>query len=248
MQAALVIWRHILAIRRRARRQQSRAQQHKHRINTQIWCNEVRVVGSKGEDLGILSVPEALELAKKEKLDLVEVAPNARPPVAKIMNYGKYKFEAEKRDRDARKKQKATGLKEVKLRPKIGDHDREFKTSRGIEFLKQGNKLKVTIMFSGREMAHTEIGRELLDRVKEDLIEHGKVESHPRLEGRNLSMTIAPLASAKKAAVDKSTARPERHGEKKTNSESEESAPEVDADDKSAPVQDSPESDESGDE
>jgi translation initiation factor IF-3 len=165
------------------------------------------VVGSKGEDLGILPVPEALELARTEKLDLVEVAPNARPPVAKIMNYGKFKFEAEKRDRDARKKQNATGLKEVKLRPKIGDHDREFKTNRGIDFLKQGNKLKVTIMFSGREMAHTEIGRELLELVKQDLLEHGKIEAPPRLEGRNLSMTIAPLASAKKAAVDKSTAR-----------------------------------------
>lgn len=165
------------------------------------------MVGSNGEDLGILTVPEALEIARKEKLDLVEVAPNARPPVAKIMNYGKFKFEAEKRDRDARKKQNATGLKEVKLRPKIGDHDREFKTARGIEFLRQGNKLKVTIMFSGREMAHTEIGRELLELVKEDLLEHGKVEAPPRLEGRNLSMTIAPLASAKKAAVDKSTAR-----------------------------------------
>jgi translation initiation factor IF-3 len=148
------------------------------------------------------------------------VAPQAKPPVTKIMNYGKFVFELERREREARKKQKATSLKEVKLRPKIGDHDREFKVGKGIEFLKQGHKLKVTIMFSGREMAHTEIGRELLDEVKIELLEHGKVESPPRLEGRNLSMTIAPTAEAKKAALDKVAQHGDKYAEK--NSEEEE--------------------------
>lgn len=183
-------------------------------------------MGADGEDLGILSAPEALELAKKQKLDLVEVAPHAKPPVAKIMNYGKFMFEQDRREREARKKQKATSLKEVKLRPKIGDHDREFKVGKGIEFLKLGHKLKVTIMFSGREMAHTEIGRALLDDVKEDLLEFGKVESHPRLEGRNLSMTIAPLAAAKKAALEK-VATVEKYEDKKRSAKDEDDAGEA---------------------
>lgn len=190
--AAFLRLEDILAIRRHGKRQRRQRTEPKHRINDQIWAKELRVVDEGGEDRGILPVQEALAIAKQSKLDLVEVAPNAKPPVAKIMNYGKYKFEQEKREREARKKQKASSLKEVKLRPKIGDHDREFKIGHGIEFLRAGHKLKVTVMFSGREMAHQEIGRELLDLVKGDLLEHGKVEAPPKMEGRNLSMTIAP--------------------------------------------------------
>ncbi len=182
----------------------------KHRVNEQIWAAALRVVGAEGEDLGQLTVEEALNAARAAKLDLVEVAPNANPPVAKIMNYGKFKFEQEKREREARKKQKAFSLKEVKLRPKIEDHDREFKISHGIEFLKQGHKLKVTVMFSGREMAHTERGHELLAGVTKVLEQYGKIEAPPRLEGRNLSTTIAPkvIPSAKAAAP-----RPSSHDE-----------------------------------
>lgn len=179
-------------------------------------------MGAEGEDLGVLAIEEALAVAKQQKLDLVEVAPQAKPPVTKIMNYGKFVFELERREREARKKQKATSLKEVKLRPKIGDHDREFKVGKGIEFLQQGHKLKVTIMFSGREMAHTEIGRELLNEVKKDLLEYGKVESPPRLEGRNLSMTIAPTAEAKKAALEKVTSSGDKYADGDKDSEEEE--------------------------
>lgn len=164
----------------------------KHRVNAQIWAKEVRVVGPEGEDFGILTIEDALAKAKELKMDLVEVAAKAQPPVTKIMNYGKFKFEQEKREREARKKQKAISLKEVKLRPKIGDHDREFKIGHGIQFLQEGNKLKVTVMFTGREMAHTELGRELLKEVTKDLDVWGKVESTPRLEGRNMSMIVSP--------------------------------------------------------
>lgn len=176
-------------------------------------------MGAEGEDLGVLPIEEALAVAKTQKLDLVEVAPQAKPPVTKIMNYGKFVFELERREREARKKQKATSLKEVKLRPKIGDHDRDFKVGKGIEFLQQGHKLKVTIMFSGREMAHTEIGRELLDDVQKDLLAYGKVESPPRLEGRNLSMTIAPTAEAKKAALDKITPHGDKYADREDSDE-----------------------------
>lgn len=165
----------------------------KHRVNDQIWARELRIVGPEGEDFGTMSLEDSLAKAKELKLDLVEVAAKADPPVAKIMNYGKFKFEQEKREKEARKKQKALQLKEVKLRPKIGDHDKEFKVNHALEFLHEGFKVKMTIMFSGREMAHTEIGRELLDQVAAQIVPvHGKVESPPRLEGRNLSMTITP--------------------------------------------------------
>jgi translation initiation factor IF-3 len=152
----------------------------------------VRVIANNGDQLGVLTVDEALALAQEQGLDLVEVAPLARPPVVKIMDYGKFKFEQAKAARAAKKKQHVIHLKEVKYRPGIDDHDFEFKTRHAREFLADGNKVKVTMMFRGRQMAHTELGREVLDRVAAELKDIGKIEQDPKLEGRNMTMVLAP--------------------------------------------------------
>lgn len=142
--------------------------------------------------MGVLPVEEALAAAEERGLDLVEVAPTARPPVVKIMDYGKYKFEEAKAAKAAKKKQHVIHLKEVKFRPGIDDHDFEFKIRHAREFLVEGNKVKVTMMFRGRQLAHVEIGRAVLDRVVELLDDVGKIESYPKLEGRNMTMVIGP--------------------------------------------------------
>ena len=152
----------------------------------------MRVIANNGDQLGVLTVDEALALAQEQGLDLVEVAPLARPPVVKIMDYGKFKFEQAKAARAAKKKQHVIHLKEVKYRPGIDDHDFEFKTRHAREFLTDGNKVKVTMMFRGRQMAHTELGREVLDRVAAELKDIGKIEQDPKLEGRNMTMVLAP--------------------------------------------------------
>jgi translation initiation factor IF-3 len=152
----------------------------------------VRVIANNGDQLGVLTVDEALALAQEQGLDLVEVAPLARPPVVKIMDYGKFKFEQAKAARAAKKKQHVIHLKEVKYRPGIDDHDFDFKTRHAREFLADGNKVKVTMMFRGRQMAHTELGREVLDRVAAELKDIGKIEQDPKLEGRNMTMVLAP--------------------------------------------------------
>lgn len=152
----------------------------------------MRVITATGEQLGVLPIEEALTAAEDRGLDLVEVAPNARPPVVKIMDYGKYKFEEAKAARAAKKKQHVIHLKEVKFRPGIDDHDFEFKTRHAREFLQDGNKVKVTMMFRGRQLAHVEIGRAVLDRVAEVLEDVGKIEMQPKLEGRNMTMVIGP--------------------------------------------------------
>ena len=152
------------------------------------------MIDDEGEQLGIVAVDEALRIAEERGYDLVEVAPTARPPVCKIMDYGKYKYETAKKDREARKKQHNVQLKEIRYRPNIEDHDFEFKTNHVIEFLKEGNKVKVTVMFRGREMTHTEHGRLVLDRVAAEVQGTGTVESTPKLEGRNMSMIVAPKA------------------------------------------------------
>jgi len=152
----------------------------------------VRVIANNGDQLGVLTVDEALALAQEQGLDLVEVAPLARPPVVKIMDYGKFKFEQAKAARAAKKKQHVIHLKEVKYRPGIDDHDFDFKTRHAREFLTDGNKVKVTMMFRGRQMAHTELGREVLDRVAAELKDIGKIEQDPKLEGRNMTMVLAP--------------------------------------------------------
>ena len=142
--------------------------------------------------MGVLPVEEALAAAEDRGLDLVEVAPTARPPVVKIMDYGKYKFEEAKAAKAAKKKQHVIHLKEVKFRPGIDDHDFEFKIRHAREFLVEGNKVKVTMMFRGRQLAHVEIGRAVLDRVVEVLEDVGKIEAYPKLEGRNMTMVIGP--------------------------------------------------------
>jgi len=152
----------------------------------------VRVIADNGDQLGVLTIDEAIAAANERGLDLVEVAPLARPPVVKIMDYGKFKFEQAKAARAAKKKQHVIHLKEVKYRPGIDDHDFDFKTRHAREFLADGNKVKVTMMYRGRQMAHIELGREVLDRVALELKDIGKVEQEPKLEGRNMSMVLAP--------------------------------------------------------
>ena len=162
------------------------------RVNRQIRISPVRVIADNGDQLGVLSIDEALNAAAERGLDLVEVAPLARPPVVKIMDYGKYKFEQAKAARAAKKKQHVIHLKEVKFRPGIDDHDFAFKTRHAREFLQEGNKVKVTMMYRGRQMAHIDLGRQVLDRVAVELKDIAKIEQDPKLEGRNMSMVLGP--------------------------------------------------------
>ena len=175
------------------------------RINDRIRVPEVRLVGPGGEQVGIVRVEEALRLAIEADLDLVEVAPEARPPVCKIMDYGKFRYEAAQKARESRKHQQNTVIKEQKLRPKIDDHDYETKKGHVVRFLDAGAKVKVTIMFRGREQSRPELGHRLLQRLGADVSEHGFVETIPRLDGRNMTMILAPHRGAKtraKAAQD----------------------------------------------
>jgi translation initiation factor IF-3 len=169
----------------------------------------VRLVGADGAQVGIVSAQEALERARASDLDLVEVAPQANPPVCRIMDYGKYKYERAMRQKEARKKQTRIEVKEIKFRPKIDRHDYETKKGHVIRFLNAGNRVKVTIMFRGREMAHTELGQRILDRLVEDLDGLATVEQPSKLDGRNMVMVLAPTkkpASRPKAG--------ERNGER----------------------------------
>src|SRR5262249_34258384 len=162
------------------------------RVNRMIRISPVRVITNTGEQLGVLPIEEALAAAQERGLDLVEVAPMARPPVVKIMDYGKYKFEEAKAARAAKKKQHVIQIKEVKYRPGIDDHDFEFKTRHAREFLTEGNKVKVTMMFRGRQIAHLEFGKAVIDRVATSLADIGKIEQEAKLEGRNMVMVLAP--------------------------------------------------------
>ena len=162
------------------------------RINDRIRSPQVRLVGADGEQIGVIDTQEALRQARELDLDLVEVAPQAAPPVCRIMDYGKFKYERDVRQKEARRKQSRTSLKEIKFRPKIDPHDYATKKGHVVRFLKGGNKVKVTIMFRGREMAHTQLGRKILDRLVADLGESIVVESMPKQEGRNMIMVISP--------------------------------------------------------
>ena len=163
------------------------------RINEQIRVREVRLIREEGEQQqGIISTLEALAIAKEQGLDLVEVAPNAVPPVVKIMDYGKYKFESEKRVRDSKKKQKLLKLKEIRMQPKIDDHDLDFKSKHVREFLGDGNKVKVTVRFRGREMAHTELGLDVLKDVLKRIEGEYVMDKAPAMEGRFMSMVLSP--------------------------------------------------------
>jgi translation initiation factor IF-3 len=159
------------------------------------------LIGAEGEQLGIIPIKEAIERARTADLDLVEVAGNSRPPVCRIMDYGRYKYELSKKKKDARKKQHSVELKEMRFRPKVDVHDYEFKTKHIREFLEEGNKVKIFVMFRGREMAHTEFGRELLQRVIEDMKEIANVEVPPKQEGRRMNMVIAPTPEVVKNAA-----------------------------------------------
>lgn len=172
------------------------------RVNDRIRVPEVRLVGPAGEQVGVVRVEDALSVAQQAGLDLVEVAPDARPPVAKLMDYGKYKYEAGQKARDARRNQANTQLKEIRFRIKIDDHDFDTKTGHVLRFLKQGDKVKVMIMFRGREQQRPEAGIRLLQRVADEVSEWGTVESVPRQDGRNMTMVLAPTRRKAEAMVD----------------------------------------------
>lgn len=164
------------------------------RVNEMIRCPEVRLISGNGEQLGIQPIEEAQRIALEQDLDLVEVAPQASPPVCKIMDYGKFCYEQEQKQKAARKNQSIIVVKEMKMRPKIDIHDYETKKKHIVRFLSQAHKVKVTIMFRGREMTHTELGLKLLNRLSEELSDMATVEARPRLDGRNMTMVLTPIA------------------------------------------------------
>ncbi len=184
-----------------------------HRVNDRIRSREVRLVDPDGNQLGIKALAEALTLARRLSLDLVEVAPQASPPVCRIMDYGKFKFDAAQRAKESRRKTTGVGLKEMKYRPKIGVGDFDTKTRQVAKFLEEGHKVKITIMFRGREVVHAELGKKILDRIAEQLQGTGKVEAAPRLDGRNMLMVLAPDKRAKQAAAARGAHRDDEGNE-----------------------------------
>ena len=170
--------------------QQRTSSKDQQRINREIRAREVRVIDPDGGQLGIMGIGEALRAAEERELDLVEVAPNSVPPVCRILDFGKHKYTLSKKSQVAKKHQKIIKVKEIKMRPKIEEHDYNFKSGHVKRFLSQGHRVKVTIMFRGREMAHTHLGRALLDRLAADLEEMATVENPPKLEGRNMYMYL----------------------------------------------------------
>ncbi len=175
-----------------------------------IHIREVRVIDDEGQQLGVMPTAEAFALAQEKGLDLVEVAPTAVPPVCRILDYGQYKYELQKREREAKKKQKSQTFKEIRLRVKIDVNDLRTKTRRAAGFLDEGDRVKVTVQFRGREMSHSNLGRDLLIRAAEMLVEHGTIERQPLLEGRSMYIVMAPLEK-----------RPERKNEKSEGVEAE---------------------------
>ena len=163
------------------------------RINERINNPEIRLIGAEGENVGLVSPNRGIEMAEAVGLDLVEISPNANPPVCKIMDFGKFKYEQQKRESEARKKQKIIEVKEVKFRPGTDINDYDVKMRNVYKFLANGDKVKITLRFRGREMAHLNLGRELLERVADDVQESGKVENMPKMEGRQMIMMIGPL-------------------------------------------------------
>ncbi|MPZ24570.1 MAG: translation initiation factor IF-3 [Dehalococcoidia bacterium] len=162
------------------------------RVNNEINVAQVRLVDQDGENVGVVAIRDALSRAEAAGLDLVEISPNSDPPVCKILDVGKFKYEAQKRANEARKKQRVIEIKEIKMRPNIDDHDYDVKMRSMVKFLDEGDKVKVTMRFRGRELAHQEIGMAVLERVKTELQEKSKVEQWPKMEGRQMTMVIAP--------------------------------------------------------
>ena len=163
------------------------------KYNNRINSPEVQVISSNGENLGILNTNEAIAMAKEEGLDLIEIAPNAKPPVCKIIDMGKFKYDAQKKANKAKKKQKIVLLKEIKLRPVTETHDYDFKVKNAKKFITKGDKVKFTIKFKGRELQHSHLGNELMNKFKEDMKDVGKVEMDPKFEGKQMTMVIQPL-------------------------------------------------------
>ncbi|HPO79836.1 MAG TPA: translation initiation factor IF-3 [Bacillota bacterium] len=165
------------------------------RVNNDIRAREIRLIDETGEQLGIMVLKEGLRIAAERGLDLVEVAPNARPPVCRLIDYGKYKYEQAKRERETRKKQKTMDIKEVRMTPKIEGHDFQVKARNAIRFLQDGDKVKATVRFRGREIVHADIGRALLQDLAEEVKDYGFVEREPRVEGRHMVMILSPITS-----------------------------------------------------
>ena len=163
------------------------------KANERIRALDVQVIGSDGGNLGAMPLNKAIELAKQEGLDLIEISPNANPPVCKIMDMGKFKYDAQKKANLAKKKQKIIALKEIKMRPVTETHDYEFKVKNAKKFIAKGDKVKFTIRFKGRELQHSHLGNELMSKIKEDMKEIGKVELHPKFDGKQMIMVIQPL-------------------------------------------------------
>jgi len=191
------------------------------RINDRIRVNEVRLVGPAGEQVGIVRIEDALRLARESELDLVEVAPMARPPVAKLMDYGKFKYENAQKARESRRNQTNTVIKEMKLRPKIDSHDYETKKGHVVRFLKAGDKVKITIMFRGREQSRPELGFNLLRRLATDVEEFGFVESSPKQDGRNMLMVLGPHKRKTEARADQRAERDRRAEQRKADADAE---------------------------
>lgn len=162
------------------------------RVNERIRIREVRLIDEEGNQVGVIPTREALEMARERGLDLVEVAPNASPPVCRLMDYGKYRYEQSRKERESRRQQQVTKVKEVRVEPKIGAHDLETKGNHAARFLDAGNKVKLTVLFRGRSITHPELGRELLERLSEQLSDRGVVEQTARMEGRTMTMIMAP--------------------------------------------------------
>lgn len=161
-------------------------------INEQIKDKEIRVIDSNGEQIGIMPIKKALKLAQEKQLDLVKVAPQAKPPVCRIMDYGKYKYEQSKKEKEARKKQKIINIKEIRMSPKIEEHDFLVRVRNAQRFINDGDKVKVTIRFRGREIAHTDLGQEVLEKMAEELKDIAIVEKKPKVEGKNMVMILSP--------------------------------------------------------
>ena len=191
------------------------------RINDRIRVPEVRLVGPNGETVGIVRIEDALRLAQESDLDLVEVAPMARPPVCKLMDYGKFKYENAQKAREARRNQTNVIIKEMKLRPKIDAHDYETKKGHVVRFLKQGDKVKITIMFRGREQHRPELGLRLLERLADDVTELGYVEAAPKQDGRNMIMVLGPHKKKAEAKAEVKAAKAERAADRQAEADQE---------------------------
>ena len=192
------------------------AQAKEARINNEITVQEVRLLGVEGEQHGVVSLAKALEMAQQAEVDLVEIAPTAKPPVCRLMDYGKFKYRESKKQHEAKLKQRQIQVKEIKFRPGTGEGDYQVKLRNLIRFLKEGDKAKVTLRFRGRELAHQELGTKLLKRVEADLTAYGMVEQYPKMEGKQLIMVLSPIKHKPGAGRKPAAAKPATAATKKT--------------------------------